>query len=86
MDVVPREDSAQRDVDLTLQPTGDHIDLPDAVRDSREPLTVPVASTIDARRTTPAEDHSALPTEARKIDPAEAHTVLVVSGEDKINA
>lgn len=86
MDAVPKEDSAQRDGDLTLQQTGDHIDLLDAVKDSREPLTVLVASMIDARRTTPAEDHSALLTETRKIDPAEVHMVLVVSGEDKINA
>ena len=86
MDVVPREDSATRDGDLTLHQDGDHTDLPDAVRDSSEALTVPVASTIDAPRTTAAEEHTMLLTDARKIDPAEAHTVLVVSGEDKINA
>ena len=85
-DAVPREVSASRDADLSLQPTGDHTDLTDAVRDSTEPPTVPDASTIDARKTTPAEDPSMLPTDARKTDHAEAHTVLVVSGEDKISA
>ena len=83
VDAVPREDSALRDLDLMLQQTGD---LMDAVRDSIEPLTVQDASTIDAERTTPVEDHTKQVTDARKIDPAEAHTVLVVSGEDKINA
>ena len=83
VDAVPRKDSAQRDANLMLQQTGD---LMDAVRDSIELLTVLDASMIDARRTTPAEDHTTQVTDARKTDPAEAHTVLVVSGEDKINA
>ena len=88
-DAVPREDSATRDGDLMLHQDGDHIDLPDAVdavEDSSEPLTMPVASTIDAPRTTAAEEHMTLLTDARKIDPTEAHTVPVVSGEVKTDA
>ena len=68
-----------KDGDLT-------VDLMDAVKDSKEVLTVLVASTIDAPRTDPTEATMVPWTDARKTDQAEAHTVSVQSGEVKIDA
>ena len=67
------------DGDLTL-------DLMDAEVDSTEALTVLDASTIDARRTIPAEAHTSETEDVRRTDPPEAHTAPVVSGEAKTNA